>query len=117
MNDQRREHEEYEAGRFANEHQAAFALSRSEYVCRDDSKLIDRLLGLGFYAVVEYVEKYCVFTDAVLAVETYVIAAFRKYESAVEFSEGLDYDHNIMGIRPYDEQVPEEDPSDDDIPF
>lgn len=115
MIDHKREHEDHEAGRFDNEHQAAFALSRSEYVNRDDSALLDKLMALGFYAVVIDGEVCCPSTDAILAVEVYVLAAFRNVEDAREYAE--ENDAGVMGITPHAEQEEVEDPNEDDIPF
>jgi hypothetical protein len=102
---------------FKNEFQAAYALSKSEYVKRDDTELIDKLLALGFYCVVETYEVCCRFTDALLGVEVYVLAAFRTHDDADAFAKR--HLAAVWGIRPVEEQVEEgaEPEVEDDIPF
>lgn len=120
-----REHLDYEAGRYHNEHQAAFDQSRIEWhqAARDDQAKINRLTADGWFVVAMEVEVYCRITDAIMGFEVYYEAKFETLQEANLYIQARhgeeDFDPGIFVICPYTnrvESLPVED-YEDDIPF
>jgi hypothetical protein len=76
------EHRDHEAGAFANESQAAFALSqRTQEYPRDGAK-VAAIVAAGRFAVVLHYLVYCVHTDATLATATTLVSDHATREEA-----------------------------------
>lgn len=93
MIDLAQEHYDHEAGAFANELQAGYALSMQYQPRRvADEREIDRLIRNGFYVVVAETARYCAHTDALLpGCNSWIDGIFADrataYEHAVELME------------------------------
>lgn len=77
------EHIQHEAGAFRNEHQAAYALSRSETKIVDQTPLIRKWVSKGLYVAVQSHEVCCRFTDAILGYEVRIVGVCRDRARAV----------------------------------
>lgn len=91
--DQLQEHLDHEAGAFANELQAGYAISQLTQPQRQASPAeVDRLMRNGFYVVIADAPRYCQHTDALLpGSDSWIDGVFRTrqvaYEHAVELME------------------------------
>jgi hypothetical protein len=83
MYDQEREHYDHEAGRFGNEFQAAYALSKSEANIRNDSKKIQEWVAKGLYVAVQEHDVCCRFTDGYIGRDIRIVGVCRDRARAV----------------------------------
>jgi hypothetical protein len=86
-NTQEQEERDFEMGRYQNESQAAFAVSRSEFSIEQSAKSNDRhrlagLLAEGKHVVVSSSVAYCPRTDAILGDIMTILAVFNTREEA-----------------------------------
>lgn len=83
MSPQEQEHWDHVAGSFRSEHEAAYALSRSETkIARQDAE-INALTASGKFVVVEQHEVCCRFTDAILGVTNTIVSVHDTEAEAI----------------------------------
>lgn len=115
------EHMDHEMGRFANESQAALALSEATQEYPREQHKVDAVVAAGRYAVVLSYIVYCVHTDAALrnpAVKLISEHATRNEAVAAlpQLEDGDEHWYWIAGPKPPAEPHASA-PDADDIPF
>ena len=83
MFSQEQEHWEHEAGRFQNEFQAAYALSRSEAHIVNHSELIRKWVSKGLYVAVREHDVCCRFTDGYIGRDIRIVLVSRDQARCV----------------------------------